>query len=392
MRIKIPHEALGTFIRAAHTWLQRTVDAKSGLEVRFANQDGNLHVSAGADANYIEAVLKVEEGDLDALTQPIFLDVPSLAAYKFDTEGLTMIVPLGEKEDQRVTFSVPGFNFRIPRKKGEMWKRNHFDLKEEKINGLVLSKETFERLWKHMELPNSFRTDRVEFQICFDVDPGLGFICHAYDGMGAFCHTFKDEKIKGLQGRMAFIDSFFTPCKQFTVDNGIAFAMNGNQCLGEFRSESQGIEVLRWTQPKYQKPISEIPTTVSSKRQTLVTRILIDAKEMKSNLSKACMFLSQMETRAVPIEFSTVSEQYSLVTKNSEKGEVRVEGKLIEGSDVNLDINIQAACLKDYLGQFEDRVAVALEVLNKTVVLVQTLEEAELLYWMPVMPKTGAEG
>lgn len=391
-RIKIPHKAFGTFVRAANSWLARTVDAKNGLELRLANHGDRLHLSAGADARYLEALLVEDVGDLGALSEPLFLDIPSLASYDFATDGLTMVVPQVEKEDQRITFSVPSFNFRIPRKKGEIWKKNYFNFSDQAVDGLILDADTFEKLWKNIELPNSFKTPREDFQIIFEVDPGLGFIAHAYDGMGAYCHTFKNEKLQGQPGRMIFSEEFFTPCRAFEVDASVAFKITDTQCFGEFRSTNSGIEFLRWTQPRQQKRVAEIPASLEKLRSNQAIKYMLEAKSVAQNVAKVCMFLTPTEMREVPVEFHVVNDQYALLTrKPSGGGEVRAEGKLIEGSS-NVELNVQASCLKDYLGEFSDRTAVHVEVFDNKVLLWQSLEGAELLYWMPVLPRTGAKG
>lgn len=389
-RIKLPHEAFGTFIRAANSWLSKSIDAKTALEIRLANQAGSLHVSAGADANYIEAVLKVDAKDIEALSQPIFLDIPTLAAYDYDSDELTMVVPQTEKEDQRITFSVPGMNFRVPRKKGEIWRRNFFDLKEEKADGLILDKVGFEKLWKHLELPNSFKTDRKDFQVCFDISPLVGYKIHGYDGFGAFCHTFKDEKTQGKPDRMVFIEDFFTPCKEFKVDSHISFGISERQCFGEFKAQSSGIEMLRWTQPRYQKRPNDIPRSIQEKRLQPIVSLTVSPRELGANLARVCMLLSPAEMRSVPVEFEVVANQYSLVTKKpSGEGEVRAEGTLLESASKNMKLNVQALCWKDYLSQFEPRAAVTMEVVDTTALLSQSLEDRELIYWMPLLPSTG---
>lgn len=389
-KIKIPHKAFGTFVRAANSWLASTVDAKTGLEVRLANQEGKLHVSAGADANYMEAVILTDPKDLEALTQPIFLDVPTLASYAFDSDNLTMVVPTNQpKEDQRINFSVPGFNFRVPRKEGAVWRRNHFDLAAQKVDGLILDKEGFEQLFKHLTLPNSFKTDRRDFQFCFEVNPGVGYRVYGYDGFGALCHMFKN-KFMGKEGQMVFTEDFFLPCKEFLVDSYISFGVSGTQGFGEFKSESSGIEILRWTQPRYQKQPSAIPKALEDYRRHTLAHLMINPKEMAKNIQRACMFLSPTEMRATPMELYTIGPQYALVTKKSGgEGEVRAEGELVQEPAANLELNIQASCFKEYLDEFENRAAVSMEVLQKTVILSQNIEEKELLYWMPVMPRIG---
>ena len=189
---------------------------------------------------------------------------------------------------------------------------------------------------------------------------------------------------------MVFTEDFFLPCKEFEVDSHVSFDMSDTQGFGEFKSPSMGVEVLRWTQPRYQKKPSPIPTAIEQQRTTHVATLSVGKKEMYGNVLKACMFLEGTEMRSVPIEFYTVGGQYALITnKPTGEGEVRAEGELVLAPGQNVEINLQAACVKDYLNEFEDRAAVQMEILKSTVILSQSLEDKELLYWMPVMPRTG---
>jgi hypothetical protein len=395
-RIKLPHKALGTFISAANSWLSRTIDAKTtGLEVCFQNLNGKFHVSVGADSNYIEAVLTVDPADIAALVQPVFLDLPSLAAYGFDADGLTMVVPVTEAEmkvDQRVTFSVPGFNLRVPRKKGEIWKRNTFKLENIPIDGLVLDKEGFEILQKFMYLPDSFKVEgRAELQVVFDVSPKLGYKIHFYDGFGAFCHTFTNDKLVGQEGRLTFLEDFFTPCEKFVVDSQIAFSMTDRQCFGTFSSESTGMEVLRWTQPRQQRTLNETAMSIQKKRMLDNITLLIKPEEVIGKITKACILFSPAEIREIPIEMDVVGTQYELIArKPSGEGEVRAAGELLLQAPQNLNIALQAACWKSYLSQFDKKGAVNMEVFGDSVILSQKTEGRDLIYWMPVPPRAGA--
>lgn len=397
-RIKLPNKALGTFVAAANSWLSKTLDAKSGngLEVCFQNQGGKLHISVGSDSNYIEAVLKVDPADIEALTQPIYLDLTSLAAYKFDSDGLTMVVPQTDAEmkaDQRITFSVPGFNLRIPRKRGEIWKRNSFQLANEPIDGIVFDQEGFETLSQFMYLPDSFKIpERELLPVVFDVSPKLGYKYHFYDGMGALCHTFKDEKLAGKEGRMTFTENFFTPCEKFKVDSQIAFSMSASQCFGSFSSEADGMEILRWTQPKSNKPFMETVISVEKKRLSNATNLLIKPEEIIGKIAKVCILFSPAEMRSTPIEMDIVGAQYELISrKPSGEGEVRATGELLLEAPKNINLALQAACLKDYFSQFDKKAAVNMEVFGDSLILSQSTEGRDLTYWMPMSPRVGAK-
>jgi hypothetical protein len=395
-RIQLPNEAFGTFIKAANTWLGRTLDAKSGLEVRLANKADKLHLSVGADSNYIEALLTVDPKDIEALKEPLFLDVAILSAYGFDTDGLSMVVPETEKDDQRITFSVPGFNFRVPRKKGEMWRKNQFDLKSENVTGLVLDKDGFATLLKNLELPDSFKLSKRKedpLQFCFEVNPGVGYRVHGYDGIGALCHTFTDPNTKGREGQMIFLEDFFAPCKAFSTPITVSLDVTDNQCLGEFISDSSGIEVLRWTQPRFQRKTSAIPKALDDLRKSNVISFSFHPKEFGVRVAKACMLLAPTEMREIPIELHIVGKQYQLIVKKSTgDGEVRVDGDLSEPPDngKNLEVNLHAACMKDYIALFEPK-DVKMEIMkNNTAIISQVLESKELIYWMPILPRSGS--
>ena len=193
-------------------------------------------------------------------------------------------------------------------------------------------------------------------------------------------------------GRMVFLEDFFKPCTHFSVEDSINFGVNDRQCLGEFKAPTLGIEVLRWTQPRFQKVVSEIPAGVENSRKGEVTELVLDPEELKANLKKACMFLAGTEMRSTPVEFYVVDDQYALVTKKSSgEGEVRAEGSLKNKAEKNLELNIQPQCWKDYLDQFDKTIEIKMEIYSssKTALLSQKTDTKELIYWMPLMPRTG---
>lgn len=386
-KIKLPSKALGLFVQSANTWLSKTIEAKQGgLELRLANQDGNLHVSAGADGSYLEALLKCNEGDLEFLTSPLFLDIPSLASYAFDSEILYMTSPsLQLKEDQRVGFTAPGFNFRIPQKAGAIWKRNYFELEGIEISDFILDKNLFGLFFKNLELPDSFNSrNNIDLQVSVECYPSQKFSMFAND-MGAYWHVFTSSDIQGKQTKDSFNMNFFTPCKLIEIEKNISFATTGPQCFGSLNAPEQGFINYRWMQPRYIKESHNIATAINQLRMSPVrSKFKVEGKSLIQNITRSCMLLSPSEMKSTSLELSTVGDQYNLKILKSTGDEVCAEGKFLITEGDNISVNIQASAFKDYLSEFSSKAAVNIEIYKDTILLEQDTEGSHLLYWMPL--------
>jgi hypothetical protein len=385
-KIVLPHKQVGLFVAAAHSWLLKEAEAKdNNLEIAFqaTKHKGQLRVSAGASAQFIEAIIPVDPAcGIEFLKEPIFLDLQVLSAYKFHEENLTMTIPLENREDQRISFSAQGFNFRIPRKQGVVWQRNEIPM-DTNIPHFKMGNDIFQTLMTYKKLPNVYGTaDQLRIMLAFSKQNGLQV--SACDGMGALYHVFKDEALAGAEGVYDFSDKFFTPAKKLTEVASVLLGQNENQVVAQAVLEDM---TLSWTMPRGAGLLENVPAIIEKHRAKPKGITILNLSSFLKDLAKSFTFLSNTEMSEGGTHVTFIGEQYTIKTnKQAGQGETEVTGQALAPASCNFAFSMSNKCIDEYVACFDkdSKAALNLEALNSVVYFSQNTEGKFLSYLAPL--------
>lgn len=388
MSLKLPVKEISVFIKAAKDWLGGRTESKKSFEVRFSNHNNKLHLSAGADSAYMEAMIDV---DASLIQNSFFLDLDYFGQYDFQTDKLTLIVPdlSGPKNNstpRQVQFKATGANFRIPLKSGEVWSRNNQNLDQlEESPGLVMSYDFINKVFPLWKLPDSFNLkNRSMVKIEREGD---SISTYYFDGYGAFWHTLSSLDIsfrKEFKSAYILYD-FLSPYKKMGEFVNLEIQQSSRQtvCSVTFDPKVSKFYSFKWVEPNVHKDCPNVPKILATKRSGINSCLVFDSKSFLANVKKSVTFFSKEQQRKEPISLNMIGNQYNLkgVLENSE---MIVEGEAKQGvSQGELSVQFQSGCLMDYLQCLDLTHDVNVEILDSTTVLYQKGSDESLLYWMP---------
>ena len=387
--ISLPVAGLEEFVGAVQGFMNRLPEYKKGLEIRFAQEGPDLHVSVGGDSHYMEAILACPEPV--ELEFPIFLDLNYLSNFKFDTEFLHLTKPSPEKManrndksefDYRAQFRAQGMNFKIPFRKGDVWAKNRYDVGAHEMPSLTMEHQFLEANYENFALPNSFAQKGTRPVIFEKKDDGM--VVYSSDDFGAFCHTYKPQGVQIGFDRMKVLYDFLIPFKKIKAFKQMRIAQSDRLTVGHLLgAEERGIKHFCWVQPNWQKAFDTVPSALGPLRAKVEWSLAMQTKDLLAKVNQATQFYNETNYRENPLEFSAVESQYGLVARLPHS-EVAVEGVLQEPVPSPVRVRFQAACLRDYLSCFEQAQPLNLEIYKTTVVAYQATPEKNILYWMPI--------
>jgi hypothetical protein len=388
--IKIPVKQFATFVEAASTWVAKKPEYRKGLELRMLSMGNNLHVSVGADSHYIEAVL-IGDPTNAVLEAPLFLELSYLASFSFDIEELILVKPQersGDRRENRAQFKAPGCNFRIPLKNGDIWERNKQSLQQfETSPGITFKKEFIDKIYGHMQLPNSFSSKTIEMVVMQSI--GTGKIeMYSSDEWGAYLHTFSNltdfTVLPGFE-RMTFPKEFLKPYEAFKKEkySEILLQQTLRHTVATLKAPELGYEKIGWIQPNYQKPIGDVSGILKRERAKIDSCITLNTKEFVKNVKQAMQFFKDSDFKGIPLEFSIVENEYNLKA-DLPHSEMNVQGTPAEKAPKPVRAKFQAQSLKDYLDCLEKSEPFNMEIFRASVVIYQQLKDLGILYWLPV--------
>ena len=390
MSIILPVKELGIFVKTARDWLNDRTEAKRSLEIRFANLEGKLHLSAGADSAFMEAVVNI---DASKIEQPFFLDLAHLSLYDFNTENLSLLPPDTTAKNtsgitRQVQFKAKGSNFRIPLKSGEIWGRNKQDFSQFKDTPMIsFSRDFLDHVFPLWNLPDSFNLRNPPMVKLEKKEDSL--VSYYFDGYGAFWHIFKDESIQfHNQFESAHIlYGFFESYKKIKDFSGIQFYQSNRQTVASvlFDGIDTRFETLRWVEPNFHRECPNVPAILAKKRSGIDTCLVFDTKSFYSNVIRSVLFYTKDQQRREPVVFNMLGNQYTL-RGTLESSEMIVEGEAKQGLPMDgreISVQFQSGCLIDYLSRLNPSNEVSMEILESTTIVYQDSDKEKLLYWMP---------
>jgi hypothetical protein len=386
IKLPIPVRPFSAFVKSAHKWLSKTYDAKSGIEIALCPRPGGYELVASCSQHLIQGFMKAEGSE--QVDEPLCMDLNFLAAFAFNTDNLQLLKPIRKSADERfdrIQFQADTFKFKIPHKNGQIIESALLGLEASKKieHPLVLDLENFHQIYPHMSLPDSFKLQTSAKLVVIDRDP-IGVVLHWYDGLGAFCHTFKKELFKTLPDfkRMVLTLDLFGPLGSFGCRKG-EIRIFESQTLQKIEVDCTdttfGITNLLWIAPRRQDGVQEIPAALQAERKSMGNTIRFKTGFFKAGIDQVLSFSTDLKETG--IDFSALGKQFTLSVACRETEAVH-EGELAEDS-VPIRTRFTASSLKDYVGELDTKLPFHMEMFASTVAIVQANELGELVYWLP---------